>query len=141
LIWGWIQGIILLRLSIVSCLCCQPPQRSSYILSDCSLALYPPESTRVPSQILAASHPLGLCITIEFHHHLCRQPQECSCHILYDCSLALCPPKLTPWSLTNRCLLPSSIHTIFSVRLQIVIFWIHGIFHRNTILFENRLHI
>jgi hypothetical protein len=88
------------------------------------------------------SSPLHtLCITREFHHHLRRQLQECSSHILSDCSLALCPPKSTLWSLTNRCLLPSSIHTIFGVRLQIVVFWIHGIFHCNTILFENRLHI
>jgi hypothetical protein len=46
-------------------------------------------------------------IAEEFLHHLCRQPPERSSHILSNCSLALYSPRSTPWSLANRCLLPS----------------------------------
>ena len=86
------------------CICRQLSERSSHILSDCSLALHHlcestpssivngcdfPESTRssLPHRRLESASPE------EFHHLRLRRQIPESSYILSDCSLALYPPE------------------------------------------------
>jgi hypothetical protein len=113
------------------CICRQLSERSSHILSDCSLTLHHlPGSTQSSSRV--AHHRLDLVSPKDFHHCFrcfdlpSTRPLKYSSHILSDFSLALYPPEFTSLSLANGRLLPSQIYSIFLC---------------HTILFKNRLHI
>jgi hypothetical protein len=81
---------------------CPLPERSSDILSDsdCSLALYPPQST--PSSLAYGHHlpcdiPSRIVVLNQHHRGFSPSPPspttEGSSHILSDCSVALYRPK------------------------------------------------
>jgi len=116
----------------------QPLERSSHLLSDCSLALCSPEPILLflanDRHLSSQVHIIGIwCLesasSEDFHHHLHRQTPERSSYILSDCSLILYPES-TPSSgfLTNGCHLPSQIHTIVALnRRRLRIFTIISI--------------
>jgi hypothetical protein len=86
-------------------------QCSSHILSDSSLALYPPESTllslgnhwRLPSQIeVIFSVRLESASPKDFQHHLRRQHPDRSSQMLSDCSdTPYCPKSSSYQNVTE----------------------------------------